>query len=122
MEILMKTPYLLAILAALVTGIISIADGTDINHASIKMIIAMITFYIIGILVSSILKSIVKEQEKIKQEAENKLKEEREQLAAERLKNQEHLGTNLDLFADNNTDDDFTPLDFSQAVRTKMRE
>ena len=123
MEIIMKTPYLLAILAALATGIISITDGADINTASIRMIIAMVVFYIIGIVVSSTLKGIVEEQERIKLEAENKLKEEERLAAIEKMKKEAHLGTNLDLVADNNTeDDDFTPLDFSQAVRTKMRE
>lgn len=122
MEIIMKIPYLLAILAALVTGIISIADGADINMASIRMIIAMVVFYIIGMVLSSTLKGIVEEQEKIKLEAEKKLREEERFAAIEKLKREQHLGTNLDLVADNDIDDEFTPLDFTQAVRTKMME
>lgn len=122
MEIIMKIPYLFAIFAALVTGIISIVGGADTNSASIRMILAMVIFYIIGMLVSSTLKSIVNEQEKIKQEAENRLKEEERLAAVEKYKMEHHLGTNLDLVAGNDDDDGFTPMDFSQAVRTKMME
>lgn len=119
----MKIPFLLALLAAFTTGLISIISKANTNQTCLRMIIAMMSFYLIGIFASSTLKCIVEEQNKLKLEAENKIREEEmEKMKAERLKQEKHLGTNLDLVADNEIDDGFTPLDLSQAVRTKMKE
>ncbi len=123
METIMKIPFLLALLAALTTGIISIISNANTNQTCFRMIIAMMSFYLIGVFVSSTLKTIVEEQNKLKLEAENKIREEEiERIKAEKLKQEEHLGTNLNLVADNEIDDGFTPLNLSQAVRTKMKE
>jgi len=94
------------------------------------MIIALVVFYIIGFILSSTLSRIIEEQNKLKQEAEKqqKLEEEkleqlkREQEKAEQMKQEGHLGSNLDLVADDDTDDGFSPLDLSQAIRTKINE
>jgi hypothetical protein len=118
----MKIPFMLALLAALITGIISIFNNASTNQTSLRMIIAMVFFYLIGVFVSSTLKGIVEEQNKLKLEAEIKIRQEEMLKKAEKLKQQGHLGTNLDLVTDSNIDDGFTPLDLSQAVRTKINE
>jgi mannitol-specific phosphotransferase system IIBC component len=123
METIMKIPFLLALLAALITGVTSIANKATTNQTCIRMIIAMVIFYLIGVFVSSTLTNIVEEQNKQKLEAENKIKEEMlEKEKAEKLMQEGHLGTNLDLFTDSKIDDGFSPLDLSQAVRTKINE
>ncbi|HEY5583620.1 MAG TPA: hypothetical protein VIK78_03910 [Ruminiclostridium sp.] len=118
----MKIPFLLAMLAALLTGFICLTNSLDTNQTCIRMIIAMVVFYLIGVFVSSTLTNVVEEQNKQKLEAE-KQKWEQEKLEKEKLEklNQEkHLGTNLDLVTDNKLDDGFSPLDLSQAIRTKV--
>lgn len=124
METIMKIPFLLALLAAIVTGIISITNNASTNQTSIRMIIAMVSFYLIGTFISSTLSNIIEEQNQQKLEAENKIMEEEmlETLKNQNLNKEEHLGTNLDLVADNNNDDGFSPLDLSQVVRTKINE
>jgi len=124
METIMKIPFLLALLAALITGVISITNNFNTNQTSIRMIIAMVSFYLIGVIVSSTLKSIVEDQNKQKLEAQAKIREEEmlARLETEKIKQEEHLGSKLDLVADNEIDDGFSPLDLSQAVRTKINE
>lgn len=129
METIMKIPFLLALFAAIVTGLLSINDNTDINKVCINMMIAMVSFYLIGKLLSSTISGIIEEQNKQKQLAEEeKMKQESlekeriEEEKAEKSATEEHLGKKLDLVADNTLDDGFSPLDLSQAVRTKMKE
>lgn len=122
METIMKIPFLLAMLAALLTGFISIANKADTNQTCIRMIIALVIFYLIGTFVSSTLKNIVEEQNKQKLEEEKKIREQEKLEKAEKIKQEAHLGANLDLVADNKLDDGFSPLDLSQAIRTKVNE
>jgi len=123
METIMKIPFLLALLAALITGAIGITNNANTNQTCISMIIAMVSFYLVGVFVRSTLTNIVEDQNKQKLEAENEImKEILEKEKAERLMQEGHLGTNLDLITDNKIDDGFTPLDLSQAVRTKINE
>ncbi|OPX44564.1 hypothetical protein CLHUN_15580 [Ruminiclostridium hungatei] len=122
----MKIPFLLAMTAALVTGIISISNNAGTNQTCIRMIIALIGFYILGAIVSSTLTGIVEEQQRRKLEEEKQRKlaavKLEEQQMAELLEQEEHLGTNLDLVAGSSLDDGFSPLDLSQAIRTKVKE
>ncbi len=125
METIMKIPFLLAMMASLVTGFISISGNASTNQTCIRMIVALLGFYIVGLLVRSTLSGIVEEQNKLKLEAEKEKQLEQIKLELEkagRLKNEQHLGTNLDLVADSNIDDGFSPLDLSQAIRTKVNE
>ncbi len=124
METIMKIPFLLAMVSAIITGIISLAGNAGTNKTCIRMIIALVGFYVIGLLVSTTLSGIVEEQNKQKQEEEEKLKNEQQMLEEEaaKSKQEEHLGNNLDLFADSGLDDGFSPLDLSQAIRTKVNE
>lgn len=125
METIMKIPFLLAMVASIITGLISISQGASTNQTCIRMIIAMVSFYILGKIFSTTVGGIVEEQNKQKEEAERqqKLEELRQELEmAEKLKQEGHLGTNLDLFADSKVDDSFSPLDLSQAIRTKVKE
>lgn len=129
METIMKIPFLFALFAAIITGLLSINNDRDLNQTCFYMIIAMAIFYFVGVLLRTTITGIIEEQNKLKQQAENEKKElerqERlklEKERAEKLANEKHLGKNLDLVADNDLDDGFSPLDLSQAVRTKMKE
>lgn len=122
METIMKIPVLLAILSALVTGVISISNNTSTNETCFRMIVAMVSFYFIGLIVSSNITNIAEEQNKQKLEAEKLQKEQEKLVMAEKLKQEEYLGAKLDLVADSKLDDGFSPLDLSQAIRTKVRE
>ncbi len=125
METIMKIPFLLAILASIVTGAISIVNNAGTNKTCFRMILAMIVFYIIGLLVSKTISNIVEEQNIQKLEAEKKiLEEEMLEMAkvSAKAKKPEHLGNTLDLSTEEEIDDGFTPFDLSQAVKTKMKE
>lgn len=129
METIMKIPFLFALFAAIITGLIGISNTKSLNQTCIYMIIAMVIFYFIGTLLKATITGIIEEQNKLKEqvEREKKEKEKQERLAIEKEKapklgKEQHLGNNLDLVADSNLDDGFTPLDLSQAVRTRMKE
>lgn len=125
METIMKIPFLVALIASILTGVVSIVNNTDTNKTCINMIIAMIVFYIIGVVISKTLSSILDEQNEKKLEAEKKIREE-EMLEKAKMAvnkhNAEHLGNTLDLLTEDEVDDGFTPFDLSQAVKTKMKE
>lgn len=127
MDIIMKLPFLLAIVAALITGFFSMMDNKELNQTCFRMIVALIIFYILGTFAKSTITAIVDEQEKARQEEERRKNEELEREKLQNIQdeksNQEgHLGKKLDLVADDLIDDGFSPLDLSQAVRTKMKE
>ncbi|EGD46004.1 hypothetical protein Cpap_0610 [Ruminiclostridium papyrosolvens DSM 2782] len=129
METIMKIPFLFALLAAIITGLIGISNNRSVNQTCIYMMIAMVIFYFIGTLLKATITGIVEEQNKLKAQAEREKKEKEnqerlriEREKAEKLGKEQHLGKNLDLVADSNLDDGFTPLDLSQAVRTRMKE
>ncbi|PYG89845.1 hypothetical protein LY28_00442 [Ruminiclostridium sufflavum DSM 19573] len=125
METIMKIPFLLALIASIITGAISIVNNADTNKTCISMIMAMIIFYIVGILIRNTLSNIIEEQNNQKLEAEKKLREEEmleKAKAALKSKKAEHLGKNLDLVTEDEIDDGFTPFDLSQAVKAKMNE
>ncbi len=129
METIMKIPFLFALFAAIITGLIGITNNKSLNQTCVYMIIAMAIFYFIGTLLKATVTGIVDEQNKLKEQAEREKKEEEnqerlriEREKAENLAKEQHLGINLDLVADSNLDDGFTPLDLSQAVRTRMKE
>lgn len=89
------------------------------------MILAMIVFYVIGLLVSKTISNIVEEQNKRKLEAEKKLLEEElleKAKVSAKVKKAAHLGNTLDLSTEEEIDDGFTPFDLSQAVKTKMKD
>ena len=127
METIMKIPFLLAMTASLITGLVSILYNSSTNQTCIRMIVALICFYLLGLIVSKTLTGIIEEQKAKKDEAEKQQKLEelnliQEQERAEKLKQEDHLGTNLDLVTDSSLDDGFSPLDLSQAIRTKVNE
>lgn len=125
METIMKIPFLLAILASIVTGAISIVNNAGTNTTCVRMILAMIVFYVIGLLVSKTISNIVEEQNKRKLEAEKKLLEEElleKAKVSAKVKKAAHLGNTLDLSTEEEIDDGFTPFDLSQAVKTKMKD
>ncbi|EPR13100.1 hypothetical protein [Ruminiclostridium papyrosolvens] len=129
METIMKIPFLFALFAAIITGLIGISNNKSMNQTCMYMIIAMLIFYFIGTILKTTITGIVEEQNKLKEQAEKEKKERENQEIlriekenAEKLAKEQHLGNILDLVADSNLDDGFTPLDLSQAVRTRMKE
>lgn len=122
----MKIPFVLSILAAFITGFFCMVSNKDLNQTSIRMIIAMGSFYLLGLLISSTLTKIIEEQDKVKLEEElQKYRDQQSRIESEqthKIMQDGHLGNSLDLVADSGLDDGFSPLDLSQAVRTKIRE
>lgn len=125
METIIKIPFFIALIASMITGVISIVNDAETNETCTSMIIAMIVFYIIGVIISKTLSGILSEQNEKKLEAEKKIKEEemleKAKIAASKY-NAGHIGNTLDLLAEDEIDDGFTPFDLSQAVKTKMKE
>jgi amino acid permease len=122
MEVIMKIPFLLASFSAIITGLFCFFNRYNTNQTCIRMIVAMIIFYIIGTVIKLTGLEIIKEEENKRLEIERKEREEREQKELEEkrksLKEEETLGSKLNLVAD----DEFSPLDMTQAIRTKMNE
>lgn len=122
METIMKIPFLLSMVSAIITGMISLAGNAGTNKTCIRMIIALVSFYVIGLLISSTLSGIIEENKKQEEEKKQKIEQQRLEAEAAMIKQTEHLGNHLDLVADSKLDDGFSPLDLSQAIRTKVNE
>lgn len=122
MEVIMKIPFLLASFSAIIVGLFCFFNRYNTNQTCIRMIVSMIIFYIIGTVIKSTYLGIVEEIENKRLEAERKEREEREKMELEEKRKHEQeeqtLGSRLNLVAD----DGFSPLDMTQAIRTKMNE
>lgn len=116
MDKIVKIPLILALLSAIITGFFCSINKYDTNQTCMRMIIAMLVFYILGIIIKSTITGIYEEVEKTR--IENEKKEIEEKAKSVKQVN-ENVGTKLDLLAG---DDDFQALELSKAIKTTLSE
>ncbi len=128
MERLRRLPFMSGCMAAVLAGIISFAAKADSQTIYIRMAVMMLVFFILGIYVRNTVYTIRQqvEQRKREQELEEErmLKKQKEEMMTEavqaRINTQKEAQPKDGTEAD--TQDDFEPLSFVQAVRTKAKE
>jgi len=129
-----RLPFMLGVLAAIITGAVSYAAHEEMNTVYLRMVVMMLVFFVLGMYIRWTICKIKKEleikKEKEKEEAKNLEEKQRADNTVQTIKNeasaqQEKQQVNqphkLDLTA-GGQDDDFEPLAMSKAVRTKMNE
>ena len=114
-----RLPYLLGISFCIIIGFISYGQKLENNSIYIRMLIALIAFYIIGIIIKNTVITIV--DEKKKKEQENKLKEQQEKEEAEKLEQEKSTGVNVDYaVGDKEKDLDFLDEEFKPLNADKI--
>jgi mannitol-specific phosphotransferase system IIBC component len=134
MAYIRKLPLLLATSGAVITGLAGYAYGVDNKENMTNMVIAMIVFYIVGLLIRNTVNDIAetirkkaeeRELEEKKRLAEEKKKEEEEEAKkAEAAKNNESI---LNLVADEKIDlgfddDEFNELPIADYIKNELRK
>jgi predicted Holliday junction resolvase-like endonuclease len=116
-------------MAAILAGIISFAAKADSQTIYIRMAVSMLVFFILGIYVRNTVFAIKqqidtkkKEQELEEEHRQKKLREEKMAEAMAAKKNAAKAVHAIDMTAGDADQDGFEPLEFAQAVRTKVKE
>jgi flagellar biosynthesis/type III secretory pathway M-ring protein FliF/YscJ len=118
-----KLPFLLGAAAAIIVGVMCNLNNIEQQDTYIKMAIAMVIFFAIGILIRNTLLKINEEIENKKLEEERRIKAEldEEKKAEEERKKHEadpkSTGTNIDLKVDD-MGEDFSPLTVSEYIKS----
>lgn len=117
MDYIRKLPFILSVAAAIVTGVIGLMMNYSQNGILLRMCIGMTVFLILGIYARSVLTGIYNE-------IENKRKAEEEEIAGQRsieenVQMKDSVST-IDFVVGDDESDDFTPMDFSKAIRTEL--
>ncbi len=118
MDKIAKIPLIMALLSAIFTGFFCSINKYSTNQTCMRMIIAMLIFYILGYIIKATIMGIYEENEKTRIENEMKEIEKKEEIEKQVHEN-ENLGTKLDLVAG---DDGFEAFELSQAIKTTLSE
>jgi divalent metal cation (Fe/Co/Zn/Cd) transporter len=120
MEYIQRLPFILATLAAVVTGLICYEYAMAPKDAYIKMIISMVIFFLVGIYARNTINKILDEvkSKKEKEEAEilEKQKKEREEKKALEDRNEKAGVHTVDYKVGDY--DEFEPLKVSEYIKT----
>lgn len=129
MERLRRLPFMSGCMAAVLAGIISFAAKADSQTIYIRMAVMMLVFFILGLYVRNTLDKVQQQIEAKKREQEleeenrqRKLKEEQMADALAARKNAANQPMSIDMTAGDAAEDDFEPLSFAEAIRTKAKE
>jgi divalent metal cation (Fe/Co/Zn/Cd) transporter len=125
MEYINKLPFMLGAFMAIVIGIVSYEFHVSQQETYIRMVIGMITFYLIGIFIRNTIAKILDEVTRKKEEMLKEMKE-REKLNLEELKKQnENINASKFDFKiderfdnDENFEEDFMPLAVNEILRS----
>jgi mannitol-specific phosphotransferase system IIBC component len=134
MEYVQRLPLILGCLAAIAAGIISYTSGNTDQNIYLRMFIALLVFFIIGIYIKKTILRLKKEVD-IKREEEKKIQAEKiesERIAKKAEGKQKSSSHKIDFTVDGSdiddlndsgkiTNDDFEPLAASKAIRSKIK-
>jgi hypothetical protein len=124
MEIVRKMPMIIALGAALLAGIIGYTSKIPNREIMGRMLIAMLVFYILGLMLRSTAMDIAKTvEEKRKADDELALLEQKEAEKKEKeIEKEKGLGNNLDLSTNDYADEDYNPIPVSEFIRRELGE
>jgi phosphotransferase system glucose/maltose/N-acetylglucosamine-specific IIC component len=110
-------PLLMALAAALISGILGFFKSAPQKEVIVQMTLIMVIFYVIGLFVRSTLICTIEQIEKKKKEREEEEEKKKQQ---EKAKNEEQkmLGVNIDMTADDNS---FDPLPVSEFIKKELK-
>ncbi|NLM26730.1 MAG: hypothetical protein GX211_00945 [Clostridiaceae bacterium] len=117
MRYIQMLPLLMALAAALISGILGFIKSTPQKEVIMQMAWVMVVFYVIGLFARSTLICTMEQIEKKRKEREEE-EEERKKQEKEEKEREEMVGTNVDLTAG---DDSFNPLPFTEFIRKELK-
>lgn len=131
MDYIRKLPLLMALAAAIITGLVGYIHQVRNNENMTNMLIVMVVFYIVGLLIKgTVLEAIEtnrkKEEERIQEE--KRIAEEKEKEEKEKKQNMEKSsGSSLDMVADEElnlgiNEDDFQALPIADYITKELKE
>lgn len=120
-SILNRLPIIFGAFAGILAGVIGIAQKRSANEIYKIMIIFIVIFIIAGVILRRILYSILVEQNRKRKENEKLSKEQKiSESETDKNKQSDSGSSKIDIVVDDN--EEFTPLELSKAVKTKMNE
>jgi len=135
MDYIRKLPLLMALSSGIITGLAGYANQVGNKENMTNMFIAMVIFYIVGLLIRGTLIDIIetnrkKEEEKKREEKRLAKEKEREEKERERKKKQaaENIpGSILDIAADEDlkpgmNDEEFEALPIADYIRNELKK
>jgi len=135
MDYIRKLPLLMALSSGIITGLAGYANQVANKENMTNMFIAMVIFYIVGLLIRGTLIDIIetnrkKEEEKKREEKRLAKEKEREEKERERKKKQaaENIpGSILDIAADEDlkpgmNDEEFEALPIADYIRNELKK
>ncbi|HEY8501009.1 MAG TPA: hypothetical protein VIL89_10345 [Clostridia bacterium] len=105
-------PLLMALAAALISGILGFFKSIRQKEVIMQMALIMVIFYVTGLFVRSTLMCAVEQIEQKRKEREEEEKEEKEK------EKQQELGANIDMTVG---DDSFDPLPVSEFIKRELK-
>ncbi|HHU89655.1 MAG TPA: hypothetical protein GXZ22_01185 [Clostridiaceae bacterium] len=131
MDYIRRLPLLMALASGIITGLVGYANQVQNNENMINMLIAMVIFYIAGLMIRGTVIDVIetnriKEEEK-KQEEKLKAKkrEKNEKMRKQNIEN--GSGSTLDLAADDDlnlgiNDEEFDTLPIADYIRNELKK
>ncbi len=125
MRYLQILPLLMALAAAILSGFLGFIRSIPQKEIMMQMVLVMIVFYILGLFTRSSFMGVLKQlDEKIK---ERELEEQKKQAEKEQEEEKERqspydLGKNIDLTADDMTEDSFDPIPVSEFIKNELNK
>ncbi len=121
-----RIPFLLSALMAFIIGVASYITDTDGKTIYIKMTIAMVVSYIVGIFLKNTLSTISNELVEKREKAENEDDQETDNESANMANyngntNVSRNDSRINLTA-GGSDDEFTPLLLNKVISSKLKE
>lgn len=125
MDYIHKLPFLLGGFMAVIVGIASYLAGTANQAVYLRMTIALVAFYIVGGYIKNTVVALKeelrkKEEQKAKEEAAEEARRMFEAQAAD-MENQPQQHR-VNLVADDDYDEEFTPMTVSRVIASKLKE
>lgn len=124
MEIVRKLPMVIALGAALLAGVVGYTSKIPNREIMGRMLVAMLVFYIVGLMVRSTAMDIsktVEEKRKADEELALLIQKEAEKKEKEHEK-EKSLGNNLDLSTNDYADEDYNPIPVNEFIRRELGE
>jgi uncharacterized membrane protein YuzA (DUF378 family) len=121
MRYLQKLPLLLALAAALITGLVGFARHNAQKDILIHMVLVMVLFFVLGLYSRFTLTNINNQIEKKKKEKEQEELKKQQELEQQAKEKEMGLGRNIDFTAGETDEDAFDPLPVSEFIQKELK-
>lgn len=132
MDYIRKLPLLMALSGAIITGLVGYTHQVNNNENMINMLIAMVIFYVVGLLIRGTVLDIIetnrkKEEARIKEEERIAKEKEKEEKKLKKQNAEKGSGSTLDIIADEDlnlgmTEEEFEALPVADYITNELKK